>query len=262
MSKAIWWVIAILGCGLFALIIYYALPKMKPEPVVQPTAPATVRPPEFAEPQIRHPVAPQPADKPLPALDVSDSTMKNALGELVSDKTLIDLFQLQDFVRRVVAIIDNLPREKLALRLMPVKRAGGKFLVTSKDAGLAIGADNAARYALYRRLAEAIDTGKLVALYIHFYPLFQQAYQELGYPKGYFNDHLIEVIDHLLAAPDVKGPVKLVQPKIFYLFADPALEARSAGQKILMRVGSENAALIKAKLRDIRGELTRQAPQR
>jgi Protein of unknown function (DUF3014) len=262
MSKAIWWLIAILGCGLFALIIYYALPKLKPEPVVQPTAPATVQPPVSAEPQIRYPVAQQPAEKPLPALDVSDSTMKNALGELVSGKTLIDLFQLQDFVRRVVATIDNLPREKPALRLMPVKRAGGKFLVTGKDESLAIGADNAARYALYLRLAEAIDNGKLVALYIHFYPLFQQAYQELGYPKGYFNDRLVDVIDHLLAAPEVKAPVKLVQPKIFYLFADPELEARSAGQKILMRVGSENAAMIKAKLRDIRGELTRQVPKR
>lgn len=262
MSKAIWWLIFILGCGLFALIIYYALPKMKPEPVVQPTAPATVQPPASAEPQIRHPVAQQLAEKPLPALDVSDSTMTNALGELSLDKTLIGLLQLHDFVRRVVATVDNLPREKLALRLMPVKLAGGKFLVSGKDERLAIGADNAARYALYLRLAGAIDTGKLVALYTHYYPLFQQAYQELGYPKGYFNDRLVDVIDHLLAAPEVKAPVKLVRPKVFYLFADPALEARSAGQKILMRIGSENAALIKAKLRDIRGELTRQVPKR
>lgn len=262
MSKVIWWLIVILGCGLFASIIYYALPNMKPEPVVRPTAPAAAQPPASAEPEIRHPVAQQPADKPLPALDVSDSTMRNALGGLALDKTLIDLFQLHDFVRRVVATVDNLPREKLALRLMPVKLAGGKFLVTGKDGRLAIGADNAARYALYLRLAGAIDTGKLVTLYIHFYPLFQQAYQELGYPKGYFNDRLVDVIDHLLAAPEVTAPVKLVRPKVFYLFADPALEACSAGQKILMRVGSENAALIKAKLRDIRGELTRQVSKR
>lgn len=262
MSKTIWWLIFILGCGLFASIIYYALPEMKSEPVARPTAPAAVQPPASAEPQIRNPVAQQPAGKPLPVLDASDATMRNALGELSLDKTLIDLFQLHDFVRRVVATIDNLPREKLALRLMPVTLAGGKFLVTGKGERLAIGADNAARYAPYLRLTGAIDAGKLVALYRHFYPLFQQAYQELGYPKGYFNDRLIDVIDHLLAAPEVKAPVNLVRPKVFYLFADPALEARSAGQKILMRVGSENAALIKAKLRDIRGELTRQAPKR
>lgn len=80
---------------------------------------------------------------------------------------------------------------------------------------------------------------------------------DLGYPKAYFNDRLIEVIDHLLAAPEVPAQTKLVQPKVFYQFADPDLETRSAGQKILMRIGNENAARIKAKLREIRSELTR-----
>jgi Protein of unknown function (DUF3014) len=258
MSKVIWWLIAIFGAGIFALIIYFALPTATPEPVAQSTTPAAAEPPAFAEPQILHPIARQPEEKPLPALETSDATMRNALDELLSDKTLIELFQLQDFVRHVVATVDNLPRQKIALRLMPVKPAAGAFLITGKDAGLVIGTDNAARYALYLRLADALDTAKLVALYSHFYPLFQQAYQELGYPKGYFNDRLIEVIDHLLAAPEVQAPVKLVRPKVVYLFADPELEARSAGQKLLIRVGSENAALIKTKLRDIRNELIRQ----
>lgn len=69
------------------------------------------------------------------------------------------------------------------------------------------------------------------------------------------------MIDHLLASPEVRVPVRLVQPRVFYLYADPELEARSAGQKILMRVGNESAARLKAKLREIRGELTRQGPK-
>lgn len=258
MKKSIWWLIVILGLGLLAAIFYYVLPKTPPEPpsaTVQPAPPPT----PSAEPEIRFPVGQQPQEKPLPALDVSDSTIKDALGELSTDKTLIELFHLRDFIRRIVVTVDNLPRQKLALRLMPVKLAGGNFLTTGQDESLAIAPNNAARYTPYLRLADAMDTGKLVALYLHFYPLFQQAYQDLGYPKGYFNDRLVEVIDHLLAAPEVPAPVKLVRPKVFYLFVDPELEARSAGQKILMRIGNENAARIKAKLRDIRGELVRQA---
>ncbi len=148
--------------------------------IVQPSAPAIVQPPPSAEPQTRYLVAQQPTEKPLPALEVSDFTIRNALGELLSDKTLIDLFYLQDFVRRVVATVDNLPREKIAVRLMPLKPVGGQFLASGKGDGLAIGVDNALRYVLYLRLADAIDTGKLVALYFQFYPLFQQAYRELG----------------------------------------------------------------------------------
>ncbi len=259
MSKAIWWSIVVLGLGLCALIIYYALPKTQPEPAVQLPPPVTEKPLAPAEPQIRFPLAQQPSEKPLPALDVSDATMRNTLDELEIDKALIGIFLPQDFVRRIVVTIDNLPRQKLALRLIPLKLPGGKFLVTGKDDTAAIAPDNAARYALYVKLAEAIDAKKLVARYVHFYPLFQQAYQDLGYPKGYFNDRLVEVIDHLLATPDLQTPHKLARPKVFYLYADPALEARSAGQKLLMRIGSDNTARIKAKLRELRGELTRQA---
>lgn len=259
MSKSVGWFIAVLGCGLLAGIGYFVMPKSRPEPVVQSAPPVT---PPSAVPAIRYPVAPQPVEKPLPPLDVSDTTIQNALEDLPLDAKFIALFQWQGFLRRVVATIDNLPREKLALRLLPMKRVDGKFLVSGKDETLAINADNAARYALYLQLADAIDTQQLVALYVHFYPLFQQAYQELGYPQGYFNDRLIDVIDHLLAAPEVNAPILLAQPKVFYVFADPALEALSAGQKLLIRMGRANAAQIKAKLRDIRDALGREALKR
>ncbi|OGA43556.1 MAG: hypothetical protein A3G24_03830 [Betaproteobacteria bacterium RIFCSPLOWO2_12_FULL_62_13] len=263
MRKTIWWLIVIFGLGLFGLIFYYAMQKMRPAPQREPppvVAPPVPTPP--AEPQIRFPIRQEPQEKPLPVLNASDPVMKEALGGLWSDKTFEQLFHLKDFIRRVVATIDNLPRNKLALRLMPVKQVDGKFLTTGKGEGLAISPDNAARYAPYMRVAGAMDATKLVALYVRFYPLFQQAYQELGYPQGYFNDRLVEVIDHLLAAPQLQAPVKLVQPKVFYLFEDSELEARSAGQKILIRIGDENAARIKAKLREIRGELTRQVPKK
>ncbi|MEJ2700374.1 MAG: DUF3014 domain-containing protein, partial [Desulfuromonadales bacterium] len=63
-------------------------------------------------------------------------------------------------------------------------------------------------------------------------------------------------IDHLLAAPEVQGPIRVVRPSVRYKFADPDLEALSAGQKILIRMGPDNAAKVKAKLREIRQELT------
>jgi hypothetical protein len=103
---------------------------------------------------------------------------------------------------------------------------------------------------------ENVDPKALVAWYVAHYPLFQQAYRDLGYPKGYFNDRLIVAIDDMLAAPVPDGPVTLVQPKVFYRYADPGLEARSAGQKLLMRLGAEDAVKMKAKLRQIRDLLT------
>jgi hypothetical protein len=44
-----------------------------------------------------------------------------------------------------------------------------------------------------------------------------------------------------------------------YEFDDPELEDLSAGQKLLVRMGPENAAVLKAKLREIRRELVAEA---
>ena len=84
----------------------------------------------------------------------------------------------------------------------------------------------------------------------------QEQYRLLGYPTGHFNDRVVEAIDDLLLTPAARDPIALVQPKVLYEYADPDLEGLSAGQKTLLRMGSEPAARIQAKLREIRRELT------
>jgi hypothetical protein len=258
MKRSVPWIPALIGALVIAGIAWYAAhrqpqaPQPEPSPVETPAPPAA--PPQTsAEPQIRHPIeAPQNA---LPPLAESDSAIRDALASLVGDRSLLALLKLDTFVRRVVATVDNLPRRKLAPRLMPVKPASGAFVTGGSGDTLVMSDRNYARYAPYVRLLDVIDAQKLAAVYMRFYPLFQQAYQDLGYPQGYFNDRLVEAIDDMLAAPAVDAPVKLVRPKVYYLYADPELEALSAGQKILIRIGPDNAAKAKAKLRAIRAEL-------
>jgi hypothetical protein len=79
---------------------------------------------------------------------------------------------------------------------------------------------------------------------------------------------VVEVIDHLLATPDRPGPIAIKRVALeggvpgasrpLFVYADPAAEAASAGQKILWRVGRENAAALKAKLSEIRQGLVGQ----
>src|SRR5262249_45725670 len=124
--------------------------------------------------------------------------------------------------------------------------------VTSQGDETTLTAANFERYAPFMKVVQATDTKTLAAMYFRLYGLFQQAYEDLGYPGQYFNDRLVEVIDDLLQAPEVQGPIRLRQPKVFYEYADPQLEACSAGQKLLMRMGAANEAIVKAKLRELR----------
>jgi hypothetical protein len=240
--------------------LYLWLQYSRPDP--QALSPIDMAPAPAAQngPKIRYPIpVDEQAAKQLPALEESDQTMWEAMTALLGRKTLKDLFHSKEIVRHIVVTIDNLPRKTVATHLLPTKPVSGRFLATGKGEGLAIAPKNAARYTPFVRAAEMIDTKQLVQTYIRLYPLFQRAYQDLGYPKGYFNDRLVDVIDDLIDTPEIEGPVRLEQPHVVYRFADPDLEAESAGHKIMIRMGSENAARVKTKLREIRQELTGQA---
>jgi len=250
---------AAVGAAVVAGYLY--LNRTPPAPPVAPAAvsdaPARVevRP---AEPAILYPV-PEVQTAQLPPLDSSDNALRDALVKHFGRPSVQQLFGLDSMVRHMVVTIDNLPRETVAARLLPTKPVQGAFLVSKASGEAVIAPANAARYLPYVELARRTDAAQLVSLYAGFYPLFQAAYVELGYPKAYFNDRLVAVIDHLLAAPTADGPVRLTQPHIVYKFADPKMESASAGHKIMMRMGSQNALVVKAKLREIRAELVRGA---
>ena len=216
-------------------------------PAVTPAAP----PPSTIQHPIEQVAGATGDNAPLPALDASDAAVLAALGALAGDG-LTSLMNPEHVIPRIVATIDSLPRQKIASDALPVRGASGMFAATHD----AIDAKNYARYGAYAAIAKSMDADKVVAWYVHYYPLFQQAYRELGYPDGYFNDRLVVVIDHLLATPDLPEAPALTQSKVMYEYADPALESRSAGQKLLLRSGPENEAAIKAKLRQIRALVT------
>jgi hypothetical protein len=194
----------------------------------------------------------------LPALADSDASVVAALAALADGSDLPSLLVRQQLIARIVATVDALPRRGLANFMSPVRAPKGAFAVDEAAGTTVAGAKNGTRYAPYMRVVDAVDPQALVAWYVRSYPLFQQAYQELGYPKGYFNDRLIVVIDNLLAAPEPAQPSALVLSKGFYVYTDPAFESLSAGQKLLLRTGPASEARIKTKLRAIRSALTGQ----
>lgn len=257
-DKAFWWVAPIVilasaGGGLF----YYYRSKNKAE---APPAPAAVKPPPSAEPAIKHPIpqASSSADNPgaLPTLNESDAPLQTALGKVFGADAAQKLLMPDGLVRRIVVTVDNLPRQKVAVEKRPLRALEGETLVHT-EADLTLLSDaNYARYTPLVRLVDKSDMQQLANLYFSYYPLFQQAYEDLGYPGQYFNDRLVEAIDSLLAAPDLPGAVLVVQPRVFYEFADPKLEGRPAGQKLMMRMGRANEAVVKAKLRELRKIVT------
>lgn len=252
-SPAWLWVLMVVllgaAAGYYLWTQHAPLESQEAQPVAAPGPAPADAPAAEQEPVVRYPVPEAKKDdaaKPLPALENSDPLMRQSAVELVGRKAFEALVRPTRLIRNIVATVDNLPRETAPTRVMPLEPVPGRF---------APGAQNAARYAPYVRVLESLDARAVAQRYIDSYPLFQQAYAELGYPNRNFNDRLVEAIDDLLAAPEPAAPPELVQPKVLYEFADADLQGRSAGQKMMLRMGSDNAARVKAKLREIRREL-------
>lgn len=251
------------------------LPETRTPAVAGRTAPAAAEPPAMPASQgaaapgaaPRHPIDAASAP-PLP--EPAPSTIATALAALFGNEALATLVRSDDFVRHLVATVDNLGREKAPARLWPLAPPAGRFGTRGRDGaeGEVIAPENFTRYARHLAVIEQIDTGRLVGLYKSLYPQFQQAYEDLGYPGRHFNDRVVEVIDLMLAAPEPTGPVAVrlpaitgpIQPErpwLLYEFADPAWQALPAGQQLLLRMGPDNERRVKAKLRELRRRLAR-----
>lgn len=230
--------------------------------------PETLEEPEPPEPEVEQPQAgeeqaepepePEPPAEPLPSLDQSDEPLQQSLQEFIAQNRFEELFIPESLIRHFVVTIDNMTRAKLPEKFDFTQPVPDSFKVEEIDDDDRYRLDpaNYERYRRYVVFAEAVNLDRVVSVYVRYYPLFQEAYEELGYPDRYFNDRFVEVIDHLLAAPDVEQPIELVRPKVFYKFADPRLEDLSAGHKLMIRIGPDNAARIKSVLRSLRAQLT------
>ena len=260
-----------------AAALYVLNRREEAPPPPPPPVTAVTEAPVPAAPSIKYPVESLQTDitekSALPPLSDSNAQVRAALLEWLGKDSVARFLQLDDFVRHVVATADNLGRSHAAPRLWPVSPMPGRFTVQQAGDGTEVAPGNAERYSEFVAFVEAIDTKRALALYVRWYPWFQQAYEELGYPGRYFNDRLIEVIDLMIATPvpatpiqlrltEVKGPIASTHPWLRYEFADPAMEALPAGQKIMLRVGPANQRRLQAKLSEVRALLTEAAPRR
>lgn len=224
--------------------------QMAEPPEPSPAPAAEQKPEEFPMPAL-----PDPDASPLPPLEKSDGPILDALMGSFKADGLSEFVNMQDYVKRLVITVDNLPRELVPSQMSMVQRIPGLLDIETSGNVITLSSRNYARYDAFVSFAKSLDPHLLVSLYLRFYPLLDQTYKQIGYPTGRFHDRVIVAIDDMLGAPTPAGPIELVQPKILYRFVDPELQKLSAGQKLLIRMGPDNAAALKTVLRRLRRQL-------
>jgi len=258
---SLWLVVVAIGAVAWGAALWTRLlleraaePRQPPELQVAPPPPQAAPTPSPPPPPVHRALRDEPAVR-LPKLEHSDPLLGRSIAGLIGQQAAARLVVPEALVRRIVATVDNLPRRTAPARMLPLNAVPGAFVIRQSDGQAFVDPANFARYLPYVRTFELVVPSALVLSYVRTYPLFQRAYEELGYPGRYFNDRLIEAIDDLLLAPEIDAPLRVQRGRVLYEFADPDLETRSAGQKIMLRMGADNARRVKARLWQIRREL-------
>jgi hypothetical protein len=240
------------------LAVQEEAPAPAPEPVVEPVA--------EEEAPAEEPVVEEP---PLPDLAGSDPVALEALTDMVGSEPVDEFVAQEAVISKFVASVDALGGRQVPAVIQAVQGPGGEFQATADERPESVILDevgdpipqfvvdpaNYQRYTPYVEMLEAVDARQAAAVFQRNQPLFDEAFAQLGYAEGDFEPRLRAIIDELLATPDVPESVRLIKPEAYYLFADEDLESLSAGQKILIRMGPDNAARVKAKLVEIRAVL-------
>jgi hypothetical protein len=258
MERKDWFMPTALGAAILLAVggigLYLMRDTPEPEAVVDTPQPAVETPAPPPPSVVER--APQPARTvPLPPLDESDPEVLGGLTEIFGQDAVMRHLVPERLVRNIVVTIDNVPRQQMALNQRPLQPTPGDFITSGEENAIVIGPENYDRYEPFVALVSSLDAKTLVSFYRGLEPLFQQAYEDLGHPGASFNTRLNEVIEHLLQTPTPRGQLALVQPSVLYKYADERLEKLSAGQKLLIRMGVDNATVIKGKLREIQAEL-------
>jgi hypothetical protein len=245
---------------------YLRRPEAPPAVVEQPAQTAPPAADDPAPPAIKHPLEVAPEAPPAAGAQPAnpDAAVQGALDEVFGAGSLAQWLIPEQLARRVVATTDNLGRNVRTEALRPLRAPTAPFVVEREvlDASdgserITLASGNAARYDAPVALLARVDAAQAARVYKRIYPQLQRAWEDLGYPDRYFNDRVVEVIDQLLATPEPNWPLLLEQPKVLYRFADAELESRSAGQKLLLRMGVEHTRTVKQKLREFRAQITK-----
>jgi hypothetical protein len=228
--------------------------QLTDEPATSPVPDAV----QSAAEEVMTQTPPSPAinEQVLPLLNQSDDFVRERIPEAVPAPWR----EREDLLRRAAVVLENATRGEIPKRQLSFLAPDGSYPVRKVEVP---GADRPrffvdpagfARYDRYLDMLEALPPEDMALLLKDTAPLLAEAMAELG-TQVTVNEAILEAVDQMLAVPVLRGEVELVQPKVLFEYADPALEGLTDVQKQVLRMGPDNVERLQAYLRAMRAGL-------
>lgn len=189
----------------------------------------------------------------LPALDASDGYVREEVSLIAPQ--LAEWLKQDDLVRRFAVIVDNARTGEYPRRQLAFLTLANKFPALQSGDRMIADPDGYHRFDAFVDIVISADPQRAASLLRTLSPLLVAAFSELGVKDPDPVALMRAGIDQALATPAIEGDIELLQPKVYYLYADPKLEALPALQKQLLRMGPQNLERLKSYLSQLKGYL-------
>ena len=227
-------------------------PPVIAAPPAPPPAPVIT---ELEEPVVE-PAPPPPAavEEPLPRLEESDDAVRDAVGDIPLGTAGQQYLVPGNIIERSASLIYLMAQGDVPYKLLPVSRPKAAFPIS--DDGTQVVTDPAGfeRYDALTQWLQSLDLESLLSSLEWFIPLFREAWSYYGEDPAAFDMAVVMTLDLVIATPEVDlSEARLIRKEAVWVFEDPAIEGLAPIQKQVLRMGPENAEIVKAKAAEARG---------
>jgi hypothetical protein len=176
----------------------------------------------------------------LPALDQSDSFLRELVATLSRHPLIERYLATSDVVRSTVLAIEQIGDGRTPAVPLKIFRPASRLGTDGGAAGGRIDPRTYARWDSATASLVSINPADAAQLYVNVKPLFDDAYRQLGHPGGDFDASIVRAIQMLQDTPTVTGEPELARRAGYYEHVDPALRALPPVQKQFLLAGPDN----------------------
>jgi hypothetical protein len=241
-----WVAVALAGLAAGSLLTFWWMSRAQPPP----TSPASTTAAEGVVGSNR------PARQviPLPPLSTSDSFLSDLVSAISRHPALVRWLATPGLIRAGVLAVVQIGDGRTPA--VPLKALEPESRVQIAGPG-----DGVLDAASYRRWESAvrgltsIEPAAAAQIYVNIKPLLDEAYQELGYPGGNFDDAVTRAIRVLADTTLAPEPPRLLRRPNYFEYDDASLRSMVPVQKQFRLIGPDNRRQVMAWLRQFAAAL-------
>jgi hypothetical protein len=180
----------------------------------------------------------------LPPLAASDAMLRELVTGLSRHPMLARFLATRGLVRSVTLSVVQIGDGRTPAQPLAVLRPPTRLEVSAATGH--VEPSSYVRWESVVRALQSLPARDCAQVYVNVKPLFDEAYRELGYPDGDFDQAIAKAIRMLQATPEHSGDLALLRRDGYFEHEDPALRSLPPVQKQLLLMGPENRARILA----------------